>query len=391
MNSIQDQIVRISRGATSIVTEQELKQKLGKNKPLRIKLGVDPTAPDIHLGHSVVLNKLRVFQELGHHVVFILGDFTAAIGDPSGRDATRPPLTDSDIQKNIKTYEDQVFKVLDKSKTEVRKNSEWLDSLFDKSNPNFILKTLLRAHTVQQLMEREDFTQRRAAGQPITILELLYPLFQGYDSVAVKADVELGGNDQLFNLLMGRQLQKDAGQEPQVVLTLPLLEGLDGVRKMSKSYGNHVGIKDEPNAMFSKIMSISDELMWNYFTLLTEENLTEMKRLHPKQAKETLAEIITARFHSADLAKAARAEFNKIFSKGGVPEDIEDFKTKGAVDAVELLVSAGLAPSKNEARRLLEQGGVQLGDRKVNMGDKIQVTAPTVLKVGKRRFKNLIP
>jgi len=392
MISTPAQMARISRGITTIISEEELKKKLDKGKPLRVKLGVDPTAPDIHLGHTVVLNKLKVFQELGHQVVFIIGDFTAAIGDPSGRDSTRPPLSIEEIQKNIRTYEDQVFKVLDKSKTEVRRNSEWLDTLFDKNNPDFILKTLLRKNTVQQLMEREDFTVRRKAGQAITVLELLYPLFQGFDSVAVKADVELGGNDQLFNLLMGRQLQKDAGQELQVVMTFPLLEGLDGVRKMSKSYGNHVGVKDPPNEMFSKIMSVSDELMWTYYNLLTEEDLAAQKKLHPKEAKEKLAEIITARYHGAALARGAREEFNKVFSKGGVPDEIGDFKIKnGEMDAVELLVAAQLAPSKNEARRLLEQGGVLLGERKIKLGDKISVKEPTVLKVGKRRFKNLLP
>ncbi|MBV9079997.1 MAG: tyrosine--tRNA ligase, partial [Elusimicrobia bacterium] len=242
MTDIDSQLKRILRGVTRVVSEEELKQKLSKKRPLRIKLGVDPTAPDIHLGHTVVLSKLRVFQELGHTVVFIIGDFTARIGDPSGRDTTRPPLTDEAIDSNIKTYEAQVFRVLDKSKTEVRYNGEWLYDLFDRSNENFMPRTLLRRHTVQQLMERDDFSERRKAGQPISMLELMYPLFQGFDSVAVKADVKLGGHDQLFNLLMGRQMQKDAGQEPQVVMTLPLLEGLDGVRKMSKSYGNHIGV-----------------------------------------------------------------------------------------------------------------------------------------------------
>ncbi len=390
--NLDDQLKHLLRGTTNVVSQEELKKKLLLGRTLRVKLGVDPTAPDIHLGHTVVLTKLRLFQDMGHTVVFIMGDFTASIGDPSGRDTTRPPLSETEIENNIRTYQDQVFKVLDPSKTEVRANSDWLLKLFDKSNPSFLPKTLLRQHTVQQLMERDDFTERRKAGQPITLLELMYPLFQGYDSVAVKADVELGGNDQLFNLLMGRQMQKEAGQEPQVVLTLPLLEGLDGGRKMSKSYGNHVGVKDHANQMFAKIMSISDNGMWAYFELLTEENVAEMKALHPMEAKKKLAGLITARFHGAGEAQTARSEFERVFSKKEAPSDMESFQLlKPEMDAVELLVTAGLAPSKKEARRLLEQGGVQLGEKKVEVGEKIIVHSPLVLKVGKRRFKKLLP
>lgn len=383
---------RLLRGTTNVVSEEELKKKLAKGKPLRVKLGVDPTAPEIHLGHTVVLGKLRIFQELGHQVVFILGDFTAAIGDPSGRDSTRPPLDDKEIAANMKTYEDQVFKILDPKKTEVRRNSEWLLPLFDRNNPAFLPRTFLRAYTVQQLMERDDFTERKKAGQPITLLELLYPLFQGYDSVAVKADVELGGNDQLFNLLMGREMQKKSGQEPQVVLTLPLLEGLDGVRKMSKSYGNHVGIKDAANDMFAKIMSIPDETMWKYFELLTEEDVAAAKKLHPMEAKKKLSGLLTERFHDGTSAQAARDAFERVFSKKETPEDLEDFKmSKNGMDVVELLLSSGLAGSKNEARRLVEQGGVQLDGKKIDLATKIQISSPAVLKVGKRRFKKLIP
>jgi tyrosyl-tRNA synthetase len=262
MLSVDLQLEQIKRGATKVVSDGELRKKLSLGRPLRVKLGVDPTAPDIHLGHTVVLTKLKTFQELGHQVVFIIGDFTASIGDPSGRDVSRPPLSEAEISANTQTYTDQVFKILDESKTEVRSNGEWLYDLFEKSNQNFLPRNLLRRHTDQQLMERDDFTERRKAGQPISLLELMYPLFQGYDSVAVKADIELGGNDQLFNLLMGREIQKDMGMESQVVLTMPLLEGLDGVQKMSKSYGNHVGLKDAPNDMFAKLMSIPDNLMW---------------------------------------------------------------------------------------------------------------------------------
>ncbi len=392
MSRPDDSIARILRGATNVVSEKELKDKLAKGRPLRIKLGVDPTAPDIHLGHTVVLTKLRTFQDLGHTVVFIIGDFTAAIGDPSGRDSTRPPLTEELINANIQTYTDQVFKVLDKDKTEVRYNGEWLYDLFDRRNPAFMPRTLLRNHTVQQLMERDDFAQRRKAGQPISMLELMYPLFQGYDSVAVKADVELGGHDQLFNLLMGRQMQKDAGQEPQVVMTLPLLEGLDGTRKMSKTYGNHVGVKDAPNEMFGKIMSISDELMWKYYELLTEEAVATVKKLHPMEAKKQLGGILVKRFHGDIEAAAALENFANVFSKKENPEDMEQFRlTAKEMDAVELIVAAELATSKNEARRLVEQGGVQLDGRRVNLGEKISVSGPGVLKVGKRRFKKLIP
>lgn len=392
MNDIDDQLKRISRGVTRIVSDDELRQKLAKGRPLRIKLGVDPTAPDIHLGHTVVLGKLRVFQDLGHTVVFIIGDFTASIGDPSGRDTTRPPLTEDLIQSNIKTYQEQVFRVLDPKKTEVRYNGEWLYDLFDRANPNFLAKSLLRRHTVQQLMEREDFSQRQKAGQPISMLELMYPLFQGYDSVAVRADVELGGNDQLFNLLMGRQMQKDAGQEPQVVMTLPLLEGLDGVRKMSKSYGNHVGVKDAPADMFGKIMSVSDELMWRYYELLTEEDVAASRAKHPMEAKKFLASSIVGRFHGAAAGAEARTNFESVFSKKEEPENLTDFSVpRAGLDPVELIVTAGLAASKSEARRLIEQGGVQLAGHRVSLGEKISVAEPAVLKVGKRRFVRLVP
>lgn len=390
--SIQDQLTRILRGTTRVVSEGELREKLSENRPLRIKLGVDPTAPDIHLGHTVVLSKLRTFQEMGHTIVFIIGDFTAAIGDPSGRDTTRPPLSEESINNNIKTYKDQVFRILDPHKTEVRCNGEWLYDLFERSNSAFLPKTLLRQHTVQQLMERDDFTQRKNAGQPISLLELMYPLFQGYDSVAVKADVELGGNDQIFNLLMGRQMQKDSGQKPQVVMTLPLLEGLDGIRKMSKSYGNHVGLNELPDQMFGKIMSIPDNLMWKYFELLTEENVEQMKTLHPKEAKQKLAGLITGFYHGQELAALAKQNFDKVFSNKEVPEEVEDFPLTGnTFDPIDIIVSAQLAPSKKEARRLIEQGGVQLDGQKLGGLDKISLSKPAILKVGKRRFKRLIP
>ena len=392
MPNTPDTLQRLLRGTTRIVSEDELKKKLALGRPLRVKLGVDPTAPDIHLGHTVVLTKLRTFQDLGHIVVFIIGDFKAAIGDPSGRDTTRPPLSEESINANIKTYTEQVFRVLDPAKTEVRYNGEWLYDLFDRTNPAFMPKTLLRRHTIQQLMERDDFTERKKAGQPISLLELMYPLFQGYDSVAVKADIELGGHDQLFNLLMGRDMQKDAGQEPQVVMTLPLLEGLDGGRKMSKTYGNHIGVKDAPNEMFGKIMSVSDDLMWKYFELLTEENVSSMKALHPMEAKKKLAGLIVERYNGPTAAADAAANFAAVFSKKANPDDMEETRLgTEPLDVVELLLKTECASSKNEARRLIEQGGVQLDGRKVELGEKISVTQPMVLKVGKRRFKKLVP
>ncbi len=392
MLSVDQQLSKILRGTTKVVSEEELRKKLALGRPLRIKLGVDPTAPDIHFGHTVVLTKLKTFQDLGHQVVFIIGDFTASIGDPSGRDTTRPPLTEELINANTQTYTDQVFKILDEKKTEVRSNGEWLYDLFEKSGSNFLPRTLLRQHTVQQLMERDDFTERKKAGQPISLLELMYPLFQGYDSVAVKADIELGGNDQLFNLLMGRQMQKDAGMAPQVILTMPLLEGLDGVQKMSKSYANHIGLKDPANEMFAKLMSISDNIMWKYFELLTNEDVAPLKGLHPKEAKQKLAWMMTAQYHDSKAADAAQENFDRVFSQKGVPDAVEEFKLPQAgMDIIELLVLSELAPSKKEARRLLEQGGVELEGRKLSITEKITLTKPQVLRVGKRRFKKLLP
>ncbi|MFN0117386.1 MAG: tyrosine--tRNA ligase [Elusimicrobiota bacterium] len=390
MKNIENDIARILRGTTNVVSLEELKKKLALGRPLRIKLGVDPTAPDIHLGHTVVLTKLKTFQELGHTVVFIIGDFTASIGDPSGRDTTRPPLTEEIISNNIKTYQEQVFHILDKSKTEVHLNGEWLYDLFDRKSPQFLPRALLRTHTVQQLMERDDFSERKKNGLPISLLELMYPLFQGYDSVAIKADIELGGHDQLFNLLMGRQLQKENGQEPQVVMTLPLLEGLDGVRKMSKSYGNHVGLKDVPNDMFGKLMSVPDALMWKYFELLTEENVTDLKTLHPKVAKQKLAGFIVEKYHGIQAAQEALNHFEQVFSKKENPEEMESFQVSpGLTDVIEIIMKAKLLPSKNEARRLIEQGGVQLDGKKVILGEKISLVRPVVLKVGKRKFIKL--
>jgi tyrosyl-tRNA synthetase len=343
-------IDKVLRGAQQVVSRPELEAKLKKGKPLRVKLGVDPTAPDLHLGHTVALNALRRFQDAGHVVVFIVGDYTARIGDPSGRSETRPPLSAEAVKKNADTYLAQVFKILDEKKTEVRWNSEWLEPLFRNDAPqagNTILGLLSR-HTVQQLTEREDFSKRLKAGTPVSLLELLYPLMQGYDSVAIKSDVELGGTDQLFNLLQGREMQKDAGQEPQVVMTLPLLEGTDGVKKMSKSYGNYIAINEPPQDMFGKVMSIPDALMWKYHELLTEEDLAAAKALHPMEAKKRLAGILTGKYHGESAAVEARANFEKVFSKREDPEDVPEYRaSKSPIKMVDLLIESGLAPSKN--------------------------------------------
>lgn len=383
----------VLRGAHQVVSREDLEKKLAKGKPLRIKLGVDPTAPDLHLGHTVALNALRRFQDAGHLVVFIIGDYTARIGDPSGRSETRPPLSAEAVKKNADTYLSQVFKVLDEKKTEVRWNGTWLEPLFRNENPdpNHTLLGLLSRHTVQQLTEREDFAKRLKAGTPVSLLELLYPLMQGYDSVAVKADVELGGSDQLFNLLMGRELQKDLGQAPQVVMTFPLLEGTDGVKKMSKSYGNYIAVNDAPADIFGKVMSVPDALMWKYYELLTEENIPAVKALHPMEAKKKLAGLLTEKYHPGASA-AAREAFEKIFSKREDPEAATEHRaSKKVLKMTDLLMEAGLAPSKNEARRLLQQGAVAVAGEKVSDDRELTVHSPVLIKVGKRQFRKILP
>ncbi|MBR4355993.1 MAG: tyrosine--tRNA ligase, partial [Elusimicrobiaceae bacterium] len=315
--TINEQITFLTRGCVDIVSKADLAKKLESGKTLKVKLGCDPTSADLHLGHSVALSLMRRFQDLGHKAVLVIGDFTAAIGDPSGRDSTRPVLAREQILQNAKTYTDQAFKVLDPAKTEIRFNSAWLDSFVAGKE---LLQTLQKI-TVAQVLERDDFKKRMAAGNPISMLEVLYSLFQGQDSVALQADVELGGTDQIFNLLVGRQLQKNNGQEPQVALTVPLLVGLDGVKKMSKSYGNYVGLNDVPNDMFGKLMSIPDELMPMYYELLTNENMDEIKAMHPMAAKKKLAGILVARFHDDQAAKAALENFEKVFSKKELPAD----------------------------------------------------------------------
>jgi tyrosyl-tRNA synthetase len=382
---MEEALKKIKRGSVEIISEEELKKKLSRQKPLRVKLGVDPTAPDIHLGHTVLLNKLRVFQDLGHTVVFIIGDFTARIGDPSGRSTTRPLMTEEDILKNAKTYQEQIFRILDRSRTEVVFNSKWLFPLGIEG-----LLKLAAKYTVAQMLERDDFSKRYKNDSPISIVEFLYPLLQAYDSVAVKADIEMGGNDQKFNLLVGREIQRDFGVEPQVVITMPLLEGLDGVRKMSKSYGNYVAINEAPKEMFGKIMSVSDGLMFKYYELLTDADLKKIKELHPKEAKLQLSEMITAKYHGEDTARNAREEFEHIFSRGNLPEEIErHICSLREIRLVDLLVEAQLASSKKEAQRLIEQGGVKINGEKAKPELKIVLDKEITIQVGKRKFKKI--
>jgi tyrosyl-tRNA synthetase len=381
------------RGAEELIPAEDWEQKLARSEatgvPLRIKLGLDPTAPDIHIGHTVVLNKMRQLQDLGHQVIFLIGDFTSMIGDPSGRNTTRPPLTAEQIKRNAETYRAQADKILDPARTELRYNSEWSDPLGARG-----MIQLAAKYTVARMMERNDFHERFKAGTPISIHEFLYPLMQGYDSVALKSDLELGGTDQKFNLLMGRHLQAEYGQEPQCILTMPLLEGLDGIEKMSKSKNNYIGVTEDANTMFAKVMSISDTLMWRWYDLLSFRSVAEIGKLkaeieggrNPRDAKVMLAKEITARFHDAAAADAAEQDFvNR--SKGGVPDDIPELSLSGApLGIAQLLKQAGLAPSTSEANRLIEGGGVRVDSATVN--DKaLKLAAGTyVVQVGKRKF-----
>ena len=381
------------RGCDELLVEEEFLQKLARSeatgKPLRIKLGLDPTAPDIHIGHTVVLNKMRQLQDLGHTVIFLIGDFTSLIGDPSGRNSTRPPLTREQIESNAKTYFEQAALVLDRNKTEIRYNSEWSMKL----GADGMIKLASR-YTMARMLEREDFTKRFQGGVPIAIHEFLYPLMQGYDSVALESDLELGGTDQKFNLLVGRELQKQYGQEPQCILTMPLLEGLDGVEKMSKSKANYVGISEKPSEMFGKLMSISDDLMWRYYELLSFRTLDEIAQLHkdveggrnPRDVKVLLAQEIVARFHSQADAERALEDFNAR-AKGGVPDDIPEVSLEGApLGIAQLLKQASLVPSTSEANRNIEQGGVRIdGEAVSDKGAKIDA-GTYVVQVGKRRF-----
>lgn len=383
---VKEALKLLKRGSVDLVSEAELEKKLTSGKKLTVKLGCDPTSSDLHFGHSVVLNKLRTFQDLGHTAVLVIGDFTASVGDPSGRDSTRPMLSREQILKNAKTYTDQAFKVLDPSKTIVRFNSEWLDPFITTKE---ILGTLSKV-TMAQVLERDDFKKRMKAGNPISVLEVMYSLFQGQDSVALKADVELGGTDQIFNLLVGRQLQKNNGQEPQVVMTMPLLVGTDGVKKMSKSYGNYIGLNDSPEDMFGKIMSVSDELMMQYYELLTIENLDEVKQKHPMQAKKDLAKILVTRFHGEAGAKAGLEHFEKVFSKKENPDDMPELKNANGKLISAVLIEAGIAKSKNEARRLIDQGAVKIDGEKAARDEAVSVEKDRVLQAGKRHFLKLV-
>lgn len=386
--SVDDQIALLSRGATELISAEELRKKIARGKPLRIKLGLDPTAPDLHLGHTVVLEKLRQFQELGHQVIFLIGDYTATIGDPTGRSATRPALSAEEIAHNVKTYTDQAFKILDRNKTEVVYNADWLG----KMDGSDMIK-LAAQYTLARMLEREDFKKRFESNQSLCLHEFFYPLLQGQDSVELKADVELGGTDQKFNLLMGRMLQERAGQEPQAVLMMPLLVGTDGEKKMSKSYGNHIGIHDAPIDMFGKIMSISDELMWDYYTLLSHEDAAtiEARKLeHPKQAKVALAQELIARYHSHDAAQQAAAEFEQVFAQKGKPTDIPETTLASRPEGyllVDVLAELAMVKSKGEARRLIAQNGVRVNDVVVDDAQlALSDVGEYVLQVGKRRF-----
>lgn len=397
MSDVQKALAEIKRGAEEILIEDELVEKLKTGKPLVIKAGFDPTAPDLHLGHTVLINKLRTFQDLGHEVVFLIGDFTGLIGDPTGKSATRKPLTKEKVLENAETYKEQVFKILDPSKTRIEFNSAWFDDL----GAAGMIKLAAR-QTVARMLERDDFKKRYGTGQAIAIHEFLYPLVQGWDSVALKADVELGGTDQRFNLLMGRELQKEEGQRPQTVLMMPLLEGLDGVQKMSKSLNNYIGITDTPNDMFGKIMSISDELMWRYFDLLSFRPIEELEGLreqvangaNPRDIKIELAKEIIARFHDDAAAEAAHQDFIQRFQKNAIPDDMPEVTLDSSGEGfaiANLLKDAELVKTTSEAMRMIKQGAVKInGDEKVTDA-KLQVAAGTtaVYQVGKRRFAKI--
>ncbi|MCK4675808.1 MAG: tyrosine--tRNA ligase [Gammaproteobacteria bacterium] len=396
MKAIEEQLEIIQRGADEILVEKELVDKLKEGRPLRIKAGFDPTAPDLHLGHTVLINKLRQFQDLGHEVLFLIGDFTGMIGDPTGKSATRPPLTQEDVEENAKSYQQQIFKILDKDKTRVMFNSHWMGYM-----TSVDMIKLAASSTVARMLERDDFSKRYKGGQAIAIHEFLYPLIQGYDSVAMEADVELGGTDQKFNLLMGRQLQEQHGQKPQCVITMPILEGLDGVQKMSKSLNNYIGIADEPKDMFGKIMSISDDLMWRYFELLSFRPMSEIEGFkqkmqqgkNPRDIKFLLAEEIITRFHSEADATAAREGFIAQFAKNRVPDDIAELSFDAPAEGypiANLLKDAGLCSSTSDAMRMIQQGAAKIdGEKVADKSVKIQKGTEAVFQVGKRKFAKL--
>lgn len=389
MASIEAALAEIKRGVEELIPEEELMAKLKENRPLRIKLGADPTAPDIHLGHTVILNKLRTFQDLGHDVTFLIGDFTGMVGDPTGKNTTRPPLTREDVLRNAETYKQQVFKILDPAKTKIQFNSEWLSQLGAEG-----MIRLASNQTVARMLERDDFKKRYHNGQPIAIHEFMYPLLQGYDSVAMETDVELGGTDQKFNLLMGRELQKSHGQKPQVVLMMPLLVGLDGEKKMSKSAHNYIGVSEAPNEMFGKIMSISDDLMWSYYELLSFRPLEQIAQFkadvtqgtNPRDIKILLAKEIIARFHSEADAEAAEQEFINRFQKGAMPEEMPEFSFAAGIAISNLLKEAGLVASTSDALRMIKQGAVKQDGEKLEDAKLVPVCGTAVYQVGKRKF-----
>jgi tyrosyl-tRNA synthetase len=396
MTSITEQLAELTRGTDEVLPESGLEAKLKLGRPLIVKAGFDPTAPDLHIGHTVLINKMRQFQKLGHDVVFLIGDFTGMIGDPSGKNTTRPPLSSDEIKANADTYASQIFKILDEKKTRIEFNSSWMG----KMDAAGLIKLAAR-HTVARMLERDDFNKRYKGGQPISIHEFLYPIVQGYDSVALKADVELGGTDQKFNLLVGRRLQQDFGQEPQIVMTTPLLEGLDGVQKMSKSLGNYIGITDAPAEMFGKIMSISDELMWRYFDVLSFRLLGDISKLrkkvadgsNPRDAKFELALEIVARFHDAAAAESAKEEFISRFQQGAMPDEIPEISlpgSDGGLGIAHLLKDAGLVSSTSEAFRMIKQGAVRIdGERVEDRSLHVDVGSNCVYQVGKRKFSKV--
>ncbi len=387
--SIETVLAELKRGVEEVYSEADLIEKLKENRPLRVKLGADPTAPDIHLGHTVVLNKLRQFQNFGHEVIFLIGDFTATVGDPSGKNTTRPPLSREDVLRNAETYKEQIYKILDPQKTRIVFNSDWLGELGTVG-----MIRLASNYTVARMLERDDFKKRFNNNQSIAIHEFIYPLLQGHDSVALEADIELGGTDQTFNLLIGRELQKAAGQKPQVAMTLPLLVGLDGEKKMSKSLGNYIGVTEAPNEMFGKIMSISDELMWDWYNLLSFRPLTEIAQLkadveagkNPRDVKILLAKEIITRFHSEADADAAEQEFINRFQKGAMPDEMPEFTFEGEIGLATLLKEAGLVPSTSEAIRAAQQGGVKIDGEKVDDVKQNAQKGTFVYQVGKRKF-----
>ena len=393
MADLAQVLAEIKRGTEEILLESDLVEKLKEGRPLRIKLGADPTAPDIHLGHTVILNKLRTFQEFGHEVIFLIGDFTGMVGDPTGKNSTRPPLTHAQVMANAESYKEQVYKILDPEKTRIEFNSTWLEKLGAAG-----MIRLAARQTVARMMERDDFKKRYASGQSIAIHEFMYPLLQGYDSVELKADIELGGTDQKFNLLMGRELQKAEGQKPQAVIMMPLLEGLDGVKKMSKSAGNYIGVSEAPDEMFGKLMSISDELMWRYFELLSFRPLGEIEQFkvdvangaNPRDIKILLAKEIITRFHDEQAAEAAHQAFIDRFQKGALPEDIDEITLSAGAEGIaiaNLLKDAGLVASTSEALRMLKQGAVKMDGERVDDGKlHFNVGVTAVFQVGKRKF-----